>query len=375
MVKFIVYQNKMLNQYALNKDRFQIPLLYSMLNFRVELRLSGVKENFYLSERELYPNNISNLRTITYNSIFIDRFPLLKKILGSFIINGIKSPSHSYRMFYMISFENYFLNSILRLLHPGAQSILKTCIDERTIKHLMESKNTSFKRNYLLNNLNSFDIITVESDYFKEMLSYIFPKLKPKLKVLWNCYPMSFKLFNKPRFQDKEKTILHVGRLGSYQKNSELFLESLSNDLLKDFRVVMIGEYTDEFYDLVYDRFNYEISQEKLLMTGAIPQNELIKYYRKASYLIITSRWESFPHVLPESLYFGIYVISTEIGLDSSLVRNNLVTIVEDSILIKKLSEIIKVINYNELTFKNTINYSLNYSWENCLPKILENKI
>ena len=73
---------------------------------------------------------------------------------------------------------------------------------------------------------------------------------KDKLKLmpngfdedLLNDYNIKIK-----EFKEKDNIIITVGRLGTYQKNTELLLQSIENIDLKNWKVYLIGTITDEF--------------------------------------------------------------------------------------------------------------------------------
>jgi glycosyltransferase involved in cell wall biosynthesis len=125
----------------------------------------------------------------------------------------------------------------------------------------------------------------------------------------------------------KTNTIITVGRLGSYQKNTEMILSILKDIDLKDWQVVLIGpvekqendfqEKIDEFYR------DYPSLVSKVHFTGNITgRNRLNDYYRKSKIFLFPSRFESFAIAGLEAAAFGNYIIATDTGAVRDLTNN-----------------------------------------------------
>ena len=113
----------------------------------------------------------------------------------------------------------------------------------------------------------------------------------------------------------KEKIILTVGRLGDYAKNTELLIDALIKlqDKLDDWKVYLVGSMTEEFKKYLDDiLLEYPKLQKIIVVTGNISNKEkLYKIYAKSSIFVLTSRSESWGLVIPESMHFSNYVITT----------------------------------------------------------------
>lgn len=124
---------------------------------------------------------------------------------------------------------------------------------------------------------------------------------------------------------DKENVIITCGRLGSYQKNTEMLLKALANVDLKDWKVYLIGPMTGDF-SLATENRNfreyvkaffekYPHIKEKVIFTGAIfDTHVLFEYFRKAKIFVLTSRYEGFGNVLAHARWNSDYIISTDVG-------------------------------------------------------------
>lgn len=133
----------------------------------------------------------------------------------------------------------------------------------------------------------------------------------------------SYGLKRKP-FTEKENVIVCVGRIGCYQKNTEMLLNALRKTDLKDWKIYMLGPITSSFdlkegdgFQKVIDQFFEECPQhrDKLIFTGMIyDQKTLFEYYNRAKILLMTSRHESWGNVFSEAAAFGCYILSTDVG-------------------------------------------------------------
>lgn len=125
-------------------------------------------------------------------------------------------------------------------------------------------------------------------------------------------------------WEEKENIMVCVGRIGCYQKNTEMLLEALKSVELKDWKIYMIGPITNSFainendvFQKKIDKFFEECPQhkDKLIFTGIIyDRKEIFNYYNRAKILLSTSRHEGFANTYSEAAAFGCYVISTDVG-------------------------------------------------------------
>jgi len=134
---------------------------------------------------------------------------------------------------------------------------------------------------------------------------------------------LSFGLKRKP-FAEKENIMVCVGRIGCYQKNTEMLLEALKKVDLKDWKIYMLGPVTSSFdlkeggdFQQVIDKFFEECPQHqgKVVFTGMVyDQKTVFEYYNRAKVLLMTSRHESWGNVYSEAAALGCYVLSTDVG-------------------------------------------------------------
>lgn len=153
---------------------------------------------------------------------------------------------------------------------------------------------------------------------------------KKHWKGLLNFYPcidderfMQYGLKRIP-FENKEKIMLCVGRIGCYQKNTEMLLNAIKQVDLKEWRIYMIGPITNSFnlnekseFSMVVADFFKENPQYKknVIFTGMIyDQKQIMEYYIKAKVLLSTSRHEGFANVYSQAAALGCFIVSTDVG-------------------------------------------------------------
>lgn len=133
----------------------------------------------------------------------------------------------------------------------------------------------------------------------------------------------SYGLKRKP-FAEKENVMVCVGRIGCYQKNTEMLLNALRKTDLKDWKIYMLGPITSSFdlkeggdFQKVIDQFFEECPwyKERLIFTGMVyDQKTVFEYYNRAKVLLMTSRHESWGNVYSEAAALGCYILSTDVG-------------------------------------------------------------
>lgn len=117
-------------------------------------------------------------------------------------------------------------------------------------------------------------------------------------------------------FSEKENLIITVGRLGNYDKNTELILDALEGADLKDWRIELIGPIEAGFKSKIEDFFrrNPE-NKEKIKFTGPVyDKADLWEHYNRAKVFILSSRKEGYPLVFGEARRFRCFIISTDVG-------------------------------------------------------------
>ena len=177
---------------------------------------------------------------------------------------------------------------------------------------------------------------------------------------------------------EKENMIISVGRHGSWQKNTTMFLEALSLLDLKDWKVLFIGTIEKEEC-----QFHVEIDgffmknptlAEKVKFIGPIyDQKQLYEYYNRAKVFVHTAVYESFGIVLGEAFRFRNYLISTPVGIAPTLVGHGygkLCDLNDAGMLAALLQEVIDGKVDLERQFEQVGVPYKKYSWDNEIDKL-----
>lgn len=137
---------------------------------------------------------------------------------------------------------------------------------------------------------------------------------------------------NKIDFGIKE-FVLAVGRLEKV-KGFDLLISSWKN-IQSNLLIVGSGREKSSLLKLIDE----ENLSNKIKIIDDVKRDELQKFYKKASLLIISSRDEGGPRVALEALYLGVPVISTNVGHMDQILPNELLAKKDSLDSLKRLIE------------------------------------
>ena len=122
----------------------------------------------------------------------------------------------------------------------------------------------------------------------------------------------------------KEEVFLSVGRLGSFEKGTDILLKALDGIDLKNWTFKLVGPIAHDFMPVIDAFFiNNPHLIDKVIFTGNISDRSLLKeLYREASVFVLPSRSESFGLVLVEAMANGCYVLATELNATNDITNN-----------------------------------------------------
>jgi glycosyltransferase involved in cell wall biosynthesis len=116
---------------------------------------------------------------------------------------------------------------------------------------------------------------------------------------------------------EKEDLILHVGRLGTYQKGSEIIIEAFANvaQAFPEWKLVLTGKMEAQFKDYFREFLErHESIRERIHYLGFLDNREkLYDYYKRSKILAIPSRSEGFSLASIEAGYFGNVILGSDI--------------------------------------------------------------
>lgn len=233
------------------------------------------------------------------------------------------------------------------------------------------------KRKKLLKNI---DLISYESlegyNYMKDFYAGI--STKGKSIYLPNGYDdlyidCNFKVKS---YNEKENIFLTVGRLGTFEKNTELLLEVLEEIDLKDWKFYLVGP-IEESFRIKIEEFYVKNPEKKtnIVFTGAIlNKKELDEYYNKSKVFVLPSRWESFGIVMVEAMAFNNYILTSNTCAVKDITNNEKIGSIFDIASKADLkNKMIKIIN-KEINLANigikTDKYKENFKYSRLIKKI-----
>ena len=162
--------------------------------------------------------------------------------------------------------------------------------------------------------------ISISKQMTKELISLGIPK--SKIAYLPNSVDTN--LF-KPGNQKEDNFLLFVGRI-SEGKGLHILLKSLEH-LEKSIRLIIIGpsdwdiEYFQNILKMI-EIINRE-GKHEIKYLGPLKNEELVKWYQKATLFILPSFGESFPVTVLEALACETPVIATPVGGIPEIIKNH----------------------------------------------------
>lgn len=280
---------------------------------------------------------------------------------------------------YHLTYETILYGIIYRLFHKKGRVYLKLDMDSDAFMRR--------KRKYSISRLFLFDfllgkmtnLVSYEVSKAERVLQTELPALRKKIIHIPNGIDDGCEFVkNIPRipFARKEDLIISVGRIGSYQKNNQMLLEALLRVNLKLWKVVFIGPIAESFQQYISDFFEKNSAyKESIFFTGSIEnRTALYDWYNRAKVFCLTSRSESFGIVFPEALFYGDFIITTDVYSSKEIVPSDEVGWIVDSDtdLSNRIQQIIDGKIDIGSTYEDRITHSLTFRWTHILSHLHE---
>jgi glycosyltransferase involved in cell wall biosynthesis len=275
---------------------------------------------------------------------------------------------------------------LYKTLNPKGKSYIKLDMDILFFKDYNAFLYSKYSlKNYILKAITKWifqlaDVFSVETEDARLYLIKVYPAIEQKLICIHNGVDNLYleEEIKLRSWEEKENIIITVGRIGTFQKNTELFLESLKDVELGSWKVYIIGPVEASFQTYIdtYFTINPLLAEKILFKDNITDRKELFEWYNQAKVFCLTSRFEGFPITFAEALYFGNFIISTPVSSASQITNNSEFGKVVKAVA-KDFSAAIKEgITEGFLTskqYENALKFSVsNFSWPGIVKKLAD---
>lgn len=163
--------------------------------------------------------------------------------------------------------------------------------------------------------MDSCDVIATSCRIMQEHLNLKWPW---KIEHISNGYYDFTHTWKRPCFNEKENIILAVGRLGNYEKATEILLEAFARiaGRIPDWGLRLVGGIEESFEPYIIKFFeDYPELRGRVEFTGLIEdRTELLREYERAKIFALPSRKEGgTPNALVDALHGGCAIAVTRI--------------------------------------------------------------
>lgn len=211
---------------------------------------------------------------------------------------------------------------LYKLVNKNGVVYLKLDMDFRDLDNILKGSKKlvprCLRRMKLVLSMRAVDFYAVETKAFYRLLAEN-DYFKGRLHYLPNGFTCEGDEDIHSWLMNKENIILAVGRLGHPQKFNELLVDAVAavdRQALSGWKVCFVGPVVNESFRAYVDdacRKNPSLADIFVLPGEITDKEELHRIYKRAKIFCLTSRWESFGFVLLEAMYFGNYVISSDL--------------------------------------------------------------
>lgn len=208
------------------------------------------------------------------------------------------------------------------LLGPGQhKTYLKMDADKGLHQYPLQGIKGRLRKAFL----KKISLITVENTEYQQILNRE-NTLGRQVEYCPNGFYDNGIRANQP-FEEKENTILTVGRIGVTQKATDVLFEGFRRFAETDniWKLEVLGPIDPGFQGYIASFFQDNPHlRSRINFTGAVIDRDLLwSHYKKAKVFVLTSRWEGFPLVFTEAMKAGCFIVSSDIPAAHDVVNEN----------------------------------------------------
>jgi len=357
--------------FHLVKDVGQIPYhLHKEFGYESEIITCKNDENYSYLDKEVKGLKLT----------FIPNIKLFKINLG--VVLYLIKNAKKIDVLHQFHIRNYtlFYAFVYKLFNKKGTTYIKADANE---KNLLD-RGYIVKNKYINRIKSNIDIISFETSEIVNTFKKENPDLPVKVihipngvdeRYITEELKMSNNICSK-----KENSIVYVARIGTHQKNTELFLNSIKNVDISNWKVHLIGEIDPSFNTFIESFFEENKNlKDKVMFHGNISsRREIYEYYSKSKIFCMSSRYEGFPLVYPEVVYFGNYIFTTDVSGAKDITDNEKYGTIVKSFSAedysKKLSEILEKYNIDESFCDEIKGFAKeNFTWQKIIKNLDKN--
>lgn len=151
-----------------------------------------------------------------------------------------------------------------------------------------------------------------------------------------------------PLLVDREPIILTVGRIGTFQKATEILVSAFcqATQGVTAWKLVLVGPVEPSFMDILANfKSRYPNLAPQIQLLGAVTdRNELRNIYHRARLFVLPSRYESFGFVCLEAIDAGCYLIASDLASLQDITKSGqtatLFPVADEHALVRALKQV-----------------------------------
>ncbi|MCT4597616.1 MAG: glycosyltransferase [Vallitalea sp.] len=347
------YRQKFIKEYSSNMGRHKIKHRKHRKKTFVTLLLPGIKNVHLIKDVGMIPYIM--YKYYGYDSSIVvgkgEEFPYTKKEVKGLKLNYIDTTNNPDVDGYNYLLKNAMNIDILQLYHLNSRTLnwvrIYKSINPKGKVYIKIDGDFNYKTIDFYNAfdkesidiINECDLISIET---KDLYNHINNNWPIKVEYIPNgFYTDNYNKKNIINYDDKENIICTVGRLGTYQKATDVLIEAfaLAADKIDNWKLKLIGPVEPAFEKYINEFLCRRPHLEnRIIVTGNITNRvKLDEEYKIAKIFCLPSRWESFGIVLAEAISKGCYPIISNIEPANDITDN------------KKYGDIFEVNNVHSL--------------------------